>query len=254
MTNQIIWGDSLKVVHGLPHARMAWADPPDNLGMKYDGFKDRWPSPKAYASFLTHVAATGCAQADVFWLSCYHTYQPVVWSWYETVREAYRGFSCRMFLWVYTFGQHRSDDCGNGYRPLFRFHWGDRSWNTDAIRVESQRQRNGDKRADPRGRVPDDVWFFPRVCGTFKERRKWIPCQHPEGLVERMVKLSTQPGDTVVDMFAGSGVTHRIADRCGVKVYGIDVSETYCCKIAEETGAEFIKHESAPKEQTLFEE
>ena len=32
-----------------------------------------------------------------------------------------------------------------------------------------------DKRADPRGQVPGAVWHFPRVCGTFKERRGGRP-------------------------------------------------------------------------------
>jgi site-specific DNA-methyltransferase (adenine-specific) len=93
--------------------------------------------------------------------------------------------------------------------------------------------------------VPDDVWEFPRVCGNFSERRKWIPCQHPEALIERILKMSCRPGDTVIDMFAGSGVVNRVAWRLGLDCYGIDLSRSYCEHIARETGAALIEHPSA---------
>ena len=37
---EIICGDSLKVLRGLPNAKMIFADPPDNLGKEYDGYDD----------------------------------------------------------------------------------------------------------------------------------------------------------------------------------------------------------------------
>jgi hypothetical protein len=67
-------------------------------------------------------------------------------------------------------------------------------WHTDAIRVPSARMKHGDKRADRRGRVPDDIWEFPRVCGNYAERRQWAVTQHPEALIERLVRMSCRPG------------------------------------------------------------
>ena len=34
---------------------MIFADPPDNLGMKYNGFEDRWPSDASYIKWLADV-------------------------------------------------------------------------------------------------------------------------------------------------------------------------------------------------------
>lgn len=105
----------------------------------------------------------------------------------------------------------------------------------NAILVPSARQlKYKDKRANPQGRVPDDVWEFPRVCGTFKERRPWHPNQHPEALIERIVKLSCVPGDLVIDMFAGTGTVNRVCKRLGIDCIGIEISEYYCEKIRNE--------------------
>jgi len=112
----------------------------------------------------------------------------------------------------------------------------------DAIRVPSARQlKYNDKRANPKGRVPDDVWEFSRVCGTFKERRRWHPNQHPEALIERVVKFSTAPGDLVIDMFAGTGTVNRVCKRLGRPCIGIEISEFYCEQIIKEQHEGWIK-------------
>lgn len=234
--NQIICGDCLQVLPALPSARMIFMDPPDNLGMKYNGYRDRRP-PDEYFCWLRDVIYAAMAHhPGVLWISFFHTYLA------DVLPLIGNDGVCdwRLFVWRFTFGQHRHTDCGNGYRPIIRLSAPDMVWNTDAIRVPSQRQRNGDKRADPRGRVPDDVWEFPRVCGTFHERRRWAVTQHPEALIERMVKMSAKPGDMVVDMFAHSGTVNRVCKRLGIDCIGIDISPFYCQKIAEETGAELV--------------
>jgi DNA modification methylase len=55
MMNRIIHGDCLEVLPKLPRAKMIFADPPDNLGMKYNGFEDRWPSDASYIKWLADV-------------------------------------------------------------------------------------------------------------------------------------------------------------------------------------------------------
>jgi site-specific DNA-methyltransferase (adenine-specific) len=105
---------------------------------------------------------------------------------------------------------------------------------TDQYFECSARQKCNDKRANPAGRVPDDVWEFPRVVGNAKERRSWISNQHPEALIERMILMSTQPGETVIDMFAGSGTVHRVCRRLGRNSISIDISQEYVDRIKSE--------------------
>ena len=67
---------------------------------------------------------------------------------------------------VFTFGQHNHHDLGNNHRPLLRLRWHDAPLFPDAIRVPSWRQENGDKRADPRGRVPATYSTSPASRAT----------------------------------------------------------------------------------------
>jgi len=238
--SKIICGDCLKVLPTLPPAAMIFADPPDNIGCKYDGFNDRWPDEGEYRQWLydrIHAVMWPMNRSDVIWLSINH-------KWLFDMAAMLHGspsYQTRLFPWRYTFGQHRNSDCGNGYRPILRFTRQGAKLYPDAIRVPSLRQtRYGDKRANPKGRVPDDFWEFPRVCGTFKERKAWHPCQHPKDLLRRMVLFSTKPGDLVIDLFAGSGNMLEVCRELERDCIGVEISEYYCRKIAETTGAELI--------------
>jgi DNA modification methylase len=102
---------------------------------------------------------------------------------------------------------------------------------TDDIRVPSWRQLNGDKRADPRGCVPGDVFDFPRVTGNSKQRRNFSPTQLHESLYERCIRLTCRPGGLVVDLFAGSGTLGRVADRCRVRALMLEISRETCDNI-----------------------
>ena len=228
--NKIICEDCLEVYPKLPRAKMVFADPPDNIGLKYNGHNDKM-TPKRYRMWLNDVLGMVLnvpGPPDIFWLSYYHKYQPEIMPWCSTRAN------WKQFIWYFTFGQHRHTDCGNNYRPIMRWMKKGAVIYPDAIRVQSARQVNGDKRADPRGRVPGDVWEFPRVCGTYHERRKWHPTQHPEALMERIIKMSCKPGDLVIDLFAGTGTTQRVCRRLGIDCIGIEISRAYCERIENE--------------------
>lgn len=247
--NQVICGDCLDVLSDITHRehpRMIFADPPDFLKMKYDGFDDgQWKSLSEYYDWLYERLGGAFGIADVIWFSVYHTHRMEMehrfYPWVtdtcgEPIQvEGMVPYDYRLIPWRFTFGQHRNTDCGNGYRPLMRYTRPGVKWNMDCIRVPSARLlKYKDKRANPLGRVPDDVWEYPRVCGTFHERRPWISNQHPEALIERMILMSTQPDDLVVDLFAGSGTVHRVAKRLGRRSISIEISRTYVANILKE--------------------
>jgi len=142
----------------------------------------------------------------------------------------------RWFYWHFTFGEQQERDFKNCHRPIVRLMKPDAKVYPEAVKEQSQRQRNGDKRAKEGGCVPGDIWTFPRVCGTFKERRKWIPNQHPEALLERIVKFSAKPGDLVIDLCGGSFTTARVCQRLGIDCISIEISDYHCRQGAEELG------------------
>ncbi len=63
-----------------------------------------------------------------------------------------------------------------------------------------------------RGKLPTDVWWHTIVSPTGKEKTGY-PTQKPEGIVRRIVQASSQPGDWVLDFFAGSGTLGAVASK-----------------------------------------
>lgn len=63
-----------------------------------------------------------------------------------------------------------------------------------------------------RGKTPTDVWWHTIVSPTGKEKTGY-PTQKPLGILERIVRVHSNPGDTVLDFFAGSGTTGLAAAR-----------------------------------------
>ena len=87
------------------------------------------------------------------------------------------------------------------------------------------------ERYHPRGKLPENIWEFePPTRGSFSGDVDVFdhPAAFPPALVERMLTLSTDPGDVVLDPFAGSGVTIAQADLMGRNGIGIELNEKYC--------------------------
>ena len=63
-----------------------------------------------------------------------------------------------------------------------------------------------------RGKTPTDVWWHTIVPTNGKEKTGY-PTQKPLGVLERIIKVHTEPGDVVLDFFAGSGTTGEAAAR-----------------------------------------
>jgi site-specific DNA-methyltransferase (adenine-specific) len=61
-----------------------------------------------------------------------------------------------------------------------------------------------------RGKTPTDVWWHTIVPTSGKEKTGY-PTQKPLGILSRIVKVHSRPGDTVLDFFAGSGTTGHAA-------------------------------------------
>ncbi len=75
-----------------------------------------------------------------------------------------------------------------------------------------------------RGKTPTDVWWHTIVPTNGKERNGY-PTQKPLGILNRIIKVHTSPGDRVLDFFAGSGTTGEAALRLGRSAVLIDKNE-----------------------------
>lgn len=100
--------------------------------------------------------------------------------------------------------------------------WG--SQRQRAVLDGSGRRRRSSVTSDASPGAPlGDVWDISIIAPVARERTGY-PTQKPEALLERLVSACTEPGDLVLDAYAGSGTTLAVCARLGRRVIGIDQS------------------------------
>lgn len=269
--DQILNVDCIQGLASLPaeSVELAFADPPFNIGYDYDVYDDE----RAADDYLkwSRQWMEGVARVlkpdGTFWLAIGDEYAAEL----KVMCTRELGLHCRSWvIWFYTFGVHCKNKFTRSHAHLFHFVKDPKkfTFNSMDVRVPSARELvYGDKRADPKGRVPDDtwlmppqlaedvamkdgfilrpqdiperfpadndVWYFPRVAGTFSERRGWHGCQMPEQLLGRIIRACSNEGDVVLDPFGGSGTTLAVAKKLKRHCIGFELSEDYARKIKE---------------------
>jgi len=253
-TNHVYQGDCVKKLREVAPGSidLVFADPPFNIGYDYDVYDDdrtagdylEW-SREWIEGVFRALKANG-----TFWLAIGDEYAAEL-----KVAAQQVGFTCRSWvIWYYTFGVNCKRGFSRSHTHLFHFVKDPQNFtfNEDnpAVRVPSARQLvYADARANPKGRLPDntwilrpqdlpsgfpaahDTWYFPRVAGTFKEREGFHGCQMPEQLLGRIIRVSSNPTDIVLDPFAGSGTTLAVARKLGRKWIGLELSKDYVDRI-----------------------
>ncbi len=262
-SNRLIQGDCLTELKKLPDGcvDLAFADPPFNIGYHYDQYDDNLPSDEYEQwceEWMTEVVRV-LKDDGTFWLAIGDEYAAEL----KVLLKRSLGMHCRSWVvWYYTFGVNCSHKFSRSHAHLLYFtkHPTEFTFNADdpSVRVPSARQLvYNDKRANPKGRLPDDTWiippilrdhegwvlrpqdvpesfqssedtwYVPRVAGTFKERKGWHGCQMPEQILARIIRSCSHEDDLVLDPFAGSGTTLAVAKKLGRKYLGFEISEDY---------------------------
>ncbi len=114
-----------------------------------------------------------------------------------------------------------------------------------------KRKANGED-----GKMPlTDIWWdIHRI--KHRRDRDYHPCQLPDKLMERIIRLMTNEGDVVLDALAGAGTTPVIAARLNRRYVAIDMDEYYVqimedkLAMMKENGS--IERESIKKEKKAF--
>jgi site-specific DNA-methyltransferase (adenine-specific) len=76
-----------------------------------------------------------------------------------------------------------------------------------------------------RGKLPTDTWWHT-IVGTNSREKTGYPTQKPLGIINRIIQASTNPGDLVLDFFAGSGTTGASCVALGRRFILIDNNES----------------------------
>jgi DNA modification methylase len=242
----IITGNCLDVLPTIPAGSvpLAYFDPPFGIGMDYPAYDDRRPDFGLIESTLRELARA-LSPSGSLWVQCGQTIQAEVCVMLKRLGLHWRN----TVPWHYTFGE-----CQSGNRKFtpswqalhwFTVHPKRFTFNVDAIRIPSARQTtHKDKRANPNGKVPDDVWFHrpqeaeaegffdpagdvwhvPRVPGTAKGRKDHC-CQTADLVCERIIRACSNPGDLVLDPMCGTGTAPVAAKLWGRRWLGIEKCE-----------------------------
>ena len=240
---RIVQGDNLEVLETLPRefARLIYVDPPFNTGRKQSrqrmrvraaeggergGFGgrryevERFDSPTyedefdAYLPFLMSriEASLPCLTADGS-LFVHLDYREVHYVKVALDQLLGRDRFLNEIIWAYDFGGRpkrrwpAKHDTLLWYaldpkRYVFQF--------DEMDRIPYMAPGLVGKEKAARGKTPTDVWWHTIVPTSGKEKTGY-PTQKPLGVLERIIKVHTEPGDVVLDFFAGSGTTGHAA-------------------------------------------
>lgn len=248
-TDCIVEGDCLEQFQQLADGsvQLVFADPPFNIGYDYDVYRDVLEDDEYLCWCREWIEQVLRVLSDdgSFWLAIGDEYAAEL----KVLMQRTLGLNCRSWvIWYYTFGVNCQKKFNRSHAHLFHMvkDPGDFIFNDGEVRVPSARQLvYADKRANPRGRLPDDTWilrpqdlpagftasddtwYFPRVAGTFKERTGFHGCQMPEQLLGRIIRVSSHQDQLVLDPFAGSGTTLAVAKKLGRHYLGFELSSDY---------------------------
>jgi site-specific DNA-methyltransferase (adenine-specific) len=205
------------------------ADPPDNIDLNYNEYSDSLPNGRYYELLSEWLdISRKLTNGPIFF-----TFNE---QWTHQVEKIISDLNIKLvqrIYWYFTFGQNQKIKYTPSIRPIYWLN-SDKFY-PENIKIPSQRQlKYGDKRAKDGGKVPDSLWQFSRVCGTFKEKKKWHPTQLPMDLVKRIILGHSKEGDMVLDPFIGSGTTAYCCKDLNRNCIGIDCDPYYIEQITKE--------------------
>lgn len=214
---------------------LIFLDPPYNLGKKFDSSIDRWESDEDYLqwcySWLSHCVRILKRTGSLYIMNSTQN-MPYIDIW---IREHLHILS--RIVWSYdSSGVQARKYFGSLYEPIL-FCVKDKkcyTFNAEAVAVEARtgavRKLIDYRKPVPAPysttKVPGNVWTIPRVRYRMSEYEDH-PSQKPEALLERMFRASTNPGDTILDPFAGTFTSSVVASRLGRHSIGIEREVKY---------------------------
>lgn len=234
----IYWGDALKVLSEyIPDAAvdLIFADPPYNIGKRFANFIDKWPSEEEYLKWCYRWLDL-CIQKLKPNGSMYVMCSTQCMPYFDLYLRERMTVKSRIVWYYDSSGVQARTHYGSLYEPIL-FAVKDAknyTFNADDIRVEaktgSQRKLIDYRKPVPAvynaTKVPGNVWEFPRVRYRMPEYEDH-PAQKPEALLERIIRASSNPGDLVLDPFAGTFTTSAVGQRLGRRTIGIELQEKY---------------------------
>ena len=236
--------------------RLAITSPPYNIGKEYE--REFRMSREDYSiwaeSIIQKLSNKVSDDGHVCWQTGNHIKDseifPLDYLFFGIFHDL--GFKLRnRIVWHFNFGLNAKKRFSGRYETLLWFTKNDEYYfNLEPVLVPQlypgkrhstrHKTKAGEPSGNPKGKNPSDFWVFrpneelldssiwdiPNVKANHPEKVKH-PCQFPTELVERCVLSLTEPGDTVLDPFIGTGTTAIAASKHSRNSFGVDRSSTY---------------------------
>ena len=241
-TNVLHLGDNLVIMKSLPDESvdLIYCDPPFNTGKDWGEFDDRWDDLSGYLNFMMIrikevyrlLKSTGS-----FYLHC----DPTT-SHYLKV-EVDKIFSRKHFrneiIWCYTkpvvpcikqfpnatdtilFYSKSSDWCFNKDDVRIPYKNNDVGGHLKKIKTGESLQEWKDRKISE-GKIPENWWVNISPIHRLKTEKVGYPTQKPIALLDRIIQVSSDVGDIILDPFCGSGTALVSANQLGRYYIGID--------------------------------
>ncbi len=238
--NSIYLGDCLDVLHTIPNdsVDMTFADPPFNLNKKYSSYKDR-KSIETYLDWCKQWLGEMVRVTKPTGSILVHNI-PKWLTYYASFLNEVADFK-HWISW-----DAMSTPLGKTLMPThygILFYAKDKKLNKFyEVRYPHKRCRKckvllkdyGGKKSGlhPFGPLVSDVWTDLHRIKHAKKRDEH-PCQLPETILERLILMTTDEDDIILDPFNGTGTTVIAAKKLGRKYIGIEIDQEYVT-IAEE--------------------
>lgn len=203
--SKIVYGDFRD--HQIPKG-LVITDPPYNQGYKYNDYRDRL-SEDEYVNLLSKIPTP-----------CVIIHYPE-----ETINllpKAIKDKCEQVVCWVY--------NSNTGKQSRLISWWGCKP---DFRKVTQPYKNLNDKRIKKRisegktGAKLYDWWEINQVKNISKEKTEH-PCQIPEEVIRRIILTTAEPETLIIDVFAGSGTTAKVAKELGYNNLNFEVDKSYC--------------------------
>ncbi len=218
-------GDAIEVMKTLPASSMDLivTDPPYNLGKDYGNNLDRkaWCDYEQFTrAWLTEAIRLLKPSGSLYVFMGVRFISRLFLLLEDDFQLVFNGW----ITWHFTQGMGRKIGFSPRHEDILYFTKSkDCVFNLDSVRIPQKyfRERN-----NMSGANPGDVWQFSHVHYCSVERKPH-PTQKPEALMERIILASSNEGSIILDPFAGSGTTCRVAKLLNRKWVGIEINPEY---------------------------
>jgi len=183
-------------------------DPPYNQGYSYNKYKDKM-NEEDYINLLSKIP-----------MPCVIIHYPE-----ETINllpKAIKAKCEQVVSWVY--------NSNTGKQSRLISWWGCKP---DFKKVTQPYKNLNDKRIQKRiaqgktGAKLYDWWNVNQVKNVSKQKTEH-PCQIPEEIINKIIRTTASKNDLIIDVFAGSGTTLKVAKELNYNCIGYEIDEKYC--------------------------